>query len=267
DVVKRPLELGALPGLAGEGHPGVDDRFVAAPPPDAQIAFRGATTVCQADHERAKRPAFSEHHEAREHLLRKLARPDREEFRRRGVRLEDLPVEVGDEEGVRAGFEQIRVPSPFELERRLGGEERLVLRPQLLFCDPQLLEHGREVGGLRHAFGWNGCIIRIAPRTSSWPSRGESSTCTSIGRPRRFTAGRTTAVAWPSPPSTSRIGPRSRSTGRPMSRFRRCLPSASSPRRPHSSKARSFHAFTWRSRSTTTTAAPTLARMLSRKAF
>src|SRR5262245_23382124 len=81
------------------------------------------------------------------------------------------------------------------------------------------------------------CVSTIRPRASpSPPTSGIRLTRDVTWRPRRLTAG---TSRWPPMPvaSVSRIGFLRSSTGRPMSRLIRDLPTASSRRTPHRSPA------------------------------
>src|SRR5262249_25076333 len=157
-----------------------------------------------------------------------------------------------------------------------GGRQRLVLLPQVLLGDAELLErdgqllqalaeqvagfgagglvgpltqigqaiqHGRKLffeGRVTHLdfSAPTSSMSRMAPRTSvSGPSRGVHWTWQRIALPRRLTAPNVT-LGDGSPARQALIGCRRTPTGKPMSRLRKCRSLTSSGRRPQRSSAR-----------------------------
>src|SRR5438034_1584216 len=210
-------------------------------------------------------------------LPRQGPRPRRRRELSRDLRVRAVQEHEGPVTGALTALELEQEPTEAPAVR-LGDERRQWFLDQPLPIDREqgrrvlgsLRDHPAEVGRQladRHDPAGSGSIIRMAPLTS--PSRvgpsGETLMRAWIDFPRRSTAVRTT---WPFsllPASTSLIGARSSSTGRPMSRFRKCDPFTSSSVRPHMSLACPFQVSIASFRSITITAEPRLPRIDSRK--
>jgi hypothetical protein len=116
--------------------------------PNAEVPLAGAGRAGERRQTLAEGLSVLARDEADERLPHQEALADVEHLGRGAVGLVDRSVRVGDQVAVRRELEQLQVPLALALECRAGRCQLVVLLPQLLLGDAQLLDGGEQLGGL-----------------------------------------------------------------------------------------------------------------------